>query len=88
MTSLQDYEAEGRRLLLGGVDGHHAARTESQKSHGSGLLDWALAHFPGAVPTHMCSAQDYQATNLMPSFGALARGRGRMFSAPATTSGA
>ncbi|MET3205434.1 hypothetical protein ACQCSV_04080 [Pseudarthrobacter sp. S3] len=53
MTSLQDYEAEGRRLLLGGGDGHHVARTDSQKSHASGLLDWLLAHFPGAVPTHM-----------------------------------
>jgi nitrite reductase/ring-hydroxylating ferredoxin subunit len=53
-------------------------RTASEKSHLSGLLDWAGTHFPGAAATHTWSAQDYQATNLMPFFGKLPRGRGRI----------
>jgi glycine/D-amino acid oxidase-like deaminating enzyme/nitrite reductase/ring-hydroxylating ferredoxin subunit len=77
--SLRDYEADGRRLLLVGGHGHHVGRVESEKSHLSGLLDWAGTHFPGAVATHTWSAQDYQATNLMPFFGKLPRGRGHIF---------
>ena len=77
--SLRDYEADGRRLLLVGGHGHHVGRVESEKSHLSGLLAWAGTHFPGAVATHTWSAQDYQATNLMPFFGKLPRGRGHIF---------
>ncbi|HAG60670.1 MAG TPA: FAD-dependent oxidoreductase [Arthrobacter bacterium] len=77
--SMRDYEADGRRLLLVGGHGHQAGRTGSEKFHLSGLLDWAVAHFPGAVATHTWSAQDYQATNLMPFFGKLPRGRGHIF---------
>jgi Rieske Fe-S protein len=62
-----------------GGHGHHVGRVESEKSHLSGLLDWAGTHFPGAVATHTWSAQDYQATNLMPFFGKLPRGRGHIF---------
>lgn len=76
--SLRDYEASGRRLLLVGGHGHHVGRTASEKSHLTGLLDWAGTHFPGASTTHTWSAQDYQATNLMPFFGKLPRGRGRI----------
>ena len=76
--SLRDYEADGRRLLLVGGHGHHVGRTTSEKAHLSGLLDWAGTHFPGASATHTWSAQDYQATNLMPFFGKLPRGRGRI----------
>ncbi|GAC1501989.1 MAG: FAD-dependent oxidoreductase [Pseudarthrobacter sp.] len=76
--SLRDHEAEGRRLLLVGGHGHHVGRTTSEKSHLSGLLDWAAAHFPGATATHTWSDQDYQPTNLMPFFGKLPRGRGKI----------
>lgn len=76
--SLRDYEADGRRLLLVGGHGHHVGRTNSEKAHLTGLLDWAAGQFPGAVATHTWSAQDYQATNLMPFFGKLPRGRGRV----------
>ena len=76
--SLRDYEAEGRRLLLVGGHGHHVGRTASEKGHLDGLLGWAGTHFPGATATHTWSAQDYQATNLMPFFGTLPRGRGRI----------
>ena len=76
--SLRDYEADGRRLLLVGGHGHHVGRTASEKAHLDGLLGWAGTHFPGARGTHTWSAQDYQATNLMPFFGTLPRGRGRI----------
>ncbi|MGO4189178.1 FAD-dependent oxidoreductase [Pseudarthrobacter sp. TAF60_1] len=76
--SLRDYETDGRRLLLVGGHGHQVGRTTSEQSHLSGLLDWAATHFPGAAATHTWSAQDYQATNLMPFFGKLPRGRGKI----------
>lgn len=76
--SLRDYESSGRRLLLVGGHGHPVGRTASEKSHLKALLDWAGTHFPGASSTHTWSAQDYQATNLMPFFGKLPRGRGRI----------
>ena len=76
--SLRDHEADGRRLLLVGGHGHHVGRTPSERAHLSGLLDWAGTHFPGATATHTWSAQDYQATNLMPFFGKLPRGRGKI----------
>jgi glycine/D-amino acid oxidase-like deaminating enzyme/nitrite reductase/ring-hydroxylating ferredoxin subunit len=77
--SLRDYEADGRRLLLVGGHGHPVGRAKSEKEHLSGLLAWAGEHFPGAVATHTWSAQDYQATNLMPFFGKMPRGRGHVF---------
>jgi glycine/D-amino acid oxidase-like deaminating enzyme/nitrite reductase/ring-hydroxylating ferredoxin subunit len=76
--SIRDYESSGRSLLLVGGHGHPVGRTASEKSHLSGLLEWAGTHFPGAAATHTWSAQDYQATNLMPFFGKLPRGRGRI----------
>ena len=76
--SLRDYETDGRRYLLVGGHGHHVGRTASEKAHLDGLLGWAGTYFPGATATHTWSAQDYQATNLMPFFGTLPRGRGRI----------
>jgi glycine/D-amino acid oxidase-like deaminating enzyme/nitrite reductase/ring-hydroxylating ferredoxin subunit len=76
--SLRDYAADGRTFLLVGGHGHHVGRTASEKAHLDGLLDWAGTHFPGATATHTWSAQDYQATNLMPFFGKMPRGRGRI----------
>ncbi|MFW0775060.1 FAD-dependent oxidoreductase [Paenarthrobacter nitroguajacolicus] len=69
---------EGELLLVGGY-GHTAGRAKSPKSHLDELLGWATQHYPGAEVTHTWSAQDYQATNLMPFFGKLPRGHGRIF---------
>ena len=69
---------EGELLLVGGY-GHTAGRAKSPKSHLDDLLGWATQHYPGAEVTHTWSAQDYQATNLMPFFGKLPRGHGRIF---------
>ncbi|ELT43644.1 FAD-dependent oxidoreductase [Arthrobacter nitrophenolicus] len=77
--SLRDYEHDGRRLLLVGGHGHHVGRAESEKAHLQGLLDWTRQHYPGARTTHAWSAQDYMATNLMPFFGKLPRGRGHVY---------
>ena len=77
--SLRDYEVDGRNLLLVGGHGHHVGRTDSEKAHLAGLLSWADKHYPGAVATHTWSAQDYHPTNLMPFFGKLPRGKGRIY---------
>ncbi|GGH98260.1 FAD-dependent oxidoreductase [Arthrobacter liuii] len=77
--SLRDYQVDGRNLLLVGGHGHHVGRTDSEKAHLTGLLEWAWQHYPGAVPTHMWSAQDYLPTNLMPFFGKLPRGKGQIY---------
>jgi glycine/D-amino acid oxidase-like deaminating enzyme/nitrite reductase/ring-hydroxylating ferredoxin subunit len=79
VRSLRDYTADGKRLLLVGGYGHPAGRAGSAQAHLDGLLTWAAVNFPGAQPTHTWSAQDYQAANLMPFFGRLPRGRGRIF---------
>ncbi|MDF2051756.1 FAD-dependent oxidoreductase [Arthrobacter sp. Cr_A7] len=77
--SLRDFEHNGRRLLLVGGHGHHVGRAQSEKAHLAGLLDWSRQHYPGAVTTHTWSAQDYMATNLMPFFGKLPRGKGHVY---------
>ncbi|TQJ39655.1 glycine/D-amino acid oxidase-like deaminating enzyme [Arthrobacter sp. SLBN-112] len=77
--SLRNYEMDGRNLLLVGGHGHQVGRTDSEKAHLSGLLEWAGGHYPGAVTTHTWSAQDYMPTNLMPFFGKLPRGKGQIY---------
>lgn len=42
-------------------------------------MDWGKRHFPGADVTHSWSGEDYQATNLMPFFGKLPRGGGKIY---------
>ena len=77
--SLRDYPADGRRLLLVGGNGHPVGRARSTTGlprHAGGLDN---GQFPGASLTHSWSAQDYQATNLMPFFGKLPRGQGRVY---------
>ena len=79
VRSLRDYPADGRRLLLVGGNGHPVGTSGSEQAHLDELLAWAGSHFPGSAVTHTWSAQDYQASNLMPFFGKLPRGRGRIF---------
>lgn len=77
--SLRDYSADGRRILLVGGNGHPVGRARSTQAYLDTLIDWTTAKFPGASLTHSWSAQDYQATNLMPFFGKLPRGLGRVY---------
>jgi glycine/D-amino acid oxidase-like deaminating enzyme/nitrite reductase/ring-hydroxylating ferredoxin subunit len=78
VRSIRDYPADGRHLLLVGGNGHPVGKARSEREHLENVLTWARQHFPGATVTHTWSAQDYQATNLMPFFGKLPRGRGRI----------
>jgi glycine/D-amino acid oxidase-like deaminating enzyme/nitrite reductase/ring-hydroxylating ferredoxin subunit len=77
--SLRDYpEPDGGALLLVGGFGHAGGRAPSPQAHVDEMLAWARQHYPGAEATHTWSAQDYQATNLMPFFGKFPRGRGKI----------
>ncbi|MCY1228626.1 Cytochrome b6-f complex iron-sulfur subunit [compost metagenome] len=79
VRSLRDYPGDGRRLLLVGGNGHPVGHARSAQAYLDTLVAWTSAQFPGASLTHSWSAQDYQATNLMPFFGKLPRGRGRVY---------
>lgn len=79
IRSLRDHPMDGERLLLVGGNGHQGGRAQSMKAHLDGLVQWAHAQFPGATTTHTWSAQDYQSINLMPFFGKLPRGGGKIF---------
>jgi len=54
-------------------------REPSPQARLNELLDWTRHHFPGAEVTHTWSGEDYRATNLMPFFGKMPRGGGRIF---------
>jgi glycine/D-amino acid oxidase-like deaminating enzyme/nitrite reductase/ring-hydroxylating ferredoxin subunit len=82
--SIRDYPgnddggaSDGALLLVGGF-GHPGGRAASPKANLDQLVAWAQEHYPGAEVTHTWSAQDYQAINLMPFFGKLPRGRGKI----------
>jgi glycine/D-amino acid oxidase-like deaminating enzyme/nitrite reductase/ring-hydroxylating ferredoxin subunit len=77
--SLRTYPADGGELLIVGGNGHQVGREPSPQGRLDELLDWARHHFPGAEVTHTWSGEDYQATNLMPFFGKMPRGGGRIF---------
>jgi glycine/D-amino acid oxidase-like deaminating enzyme/nitrite reductase/ring-hydroxylating ferredoxin subunit len=77
--SLRTYPRDGEELLVVGGNGHQVGREPSPKRRLSELLDWAAHHFPGAEITHTWSGEDYRATNLMPFFGKMPRGRGKIF---------
>ena len=62
-----------------GGNGHPVGRARSAQAYLDSLIAWTSAQFPGASLTHSWSAQDYQATNLMPFFGKLPRGQGRVY---------
>ncbi|MCX2747039.1 FAD-dependent oxidoreductase [Arthrobacter sp. MI7-26] len=73
--SLRDYPVpDGGSLLLVGGFGHAGGRAPSAQVHVDELVGWAQRYYPDAEVTHTWSAQDYQATNLMPFFGRFPRG--------------
>ncbi|MFD1211044.1 FAD-dependent oxidoreductase [Arthrobacter sp. GCM10027362] len=77
--SLRTYPAGSEELLLVGGNGHQVGREPSPRRRIAELVDWAGRHFPGVEVTHTWSGEDYQATNLMPFFGKLPRGGGKIF---------
>lgn len=76
--SLRTYPSEAGELLITGGNGHQVGREPSPKARLDALLEWTRRYFPGAEATHTWSGEDYQATNLMPFFGKLPRGRGKI----------
>ncbi|WP_396020821.1 FAD-dependent oxidoreductase [Arthrobacter sp. ISL-28] len=77
--SLRTYPTDSEELLVVGGNGHQVGREPSPKRRLNELLDWAAHHFPGTEVTHTWSGEDYRATNLMPFFGKMPRGRGKIF---------
>ncbi len=64
------------KLMIGG-NGHTVGRTDSEARHVDELREWTAIYFPGAVETHVWSAQDYQSHDGIPYVGHLPRGGGR-----------
>ncbi len=58
-------------LLLVGGAGHVVGRAVPTSARVRELVDWAGQHFPGAVATHVWSAQDYASTDGLPLVGRL-----------------
>lgn len=77
--SLRTFPTGNEELLVVGGNGHQVGREPSPKRRLDQLLNWGIHHFPGAEVTHTWSGEDYRATNLMPFFGKMPRGRGKIF---------
>ena len=69
--------ADGTTKLMIGGNGHTVGRTDSEARHVDELREWTAIYFPGAVETHVWSAQDYQSHDGIPYVGRLPRGGGR-----------
>ncbi|KQV74069.1 hypothetical protein ASC61_03070 [Aeromicrobium sp. Root344] len=69
--------ADGTTKLMIGGSGHTVGRTGSEAGHVDELREWTARYFPGAVETHVWSAQDYQSHDGIPYVGTLPRGGGR-----------
>ena len=76
--SLRTYPSDAGEILIAGGNGHQVGREPSPKARLDELLDWTRQNFPGAEATHTWSGEDYQATNLMPFFGNMPRGGGKI----------
>jgi hypothetical protein len=69
---------DGELLLIGG-NGHVVGRHPSPQSQVDDLEQWTQEHWPGAVRTHVWSAQDYATPHKVPFVGWMPRGRGRIY---------
>jgi glycine/D-amino acid oxidase-like deaminating enzyme/nitrite reductase/ring-hydroxylating ferredoxin subunit len=76
--SLRTYPSDAGELLIAGGNGHQVGREPSPRARLDELVDWTRRYFPGADVTHTWSGEDYQATNLMPFFGQMPRGGGKI----------
>ncbi|MEV0360876.1 FAD-dependent oxidoreductase [Nocardia sp. NPDC050697] len=69
--------ARGDLLLVGG-NGHPVGRTGSEQAAVDDLIDWTRRWYPGAVPLHTWSAQDYMPIGELPYAGPLLPGEHRI----------
>lgn len=78
--SIRDAPRDGQptKLLIGG-SGHTVGRTSSEAQHVDELREWTAKYFPGAVETHVWSAQDYESHDGIPYVGKLPRGGGHYY---------
>ncbi|GLP78320.1 FAD-dependent oxidoreductase [Mycobacterium antarcticum] len=60
--------ANGEALVVGGA-GHPVGREKSPSEALDELAAWTTTHFPGAVRTHVWSAQDYSPVDELPYVG-------------------
>lgn len=77
--SLRTASRGGEEFLLVGGNGHDVGRHPSPQLMVDDLTSWTLQRFPGAVRTHVWSAQDYTSHNHVPFVGKLPRGRGHVY---------
>jgi nitrite reductase/ring-hydroxylating ferredoxin subunit len=70
--------ADGDLLIIGG-NGHPVGRHPSPKAEVEDLEQWTQQYWPGAVRTHVWSAQDYETPHKVPFVGWMPRGRGRIY---------
>ncbi|BBY07915.1 FAD-dependent oxidoreductase [Mycobacterium noviomagense] len=68
---------DGERLIVAGA-GHTVGR-KSPTAELDELSSWAQTHFPGAVPTHQWSAQDYTPVDHLPYVGPILPGNEKIF---------
>lgn len=76
--SLRTYVGGSGEMLIAGGNGHQVGRDPSPGARQQELVDWTRRHFTGAEATHLWSGEDYKATNLMPFFGKMPRGGGKI----------
>ncbi|MBV8862832.1 MAG: FAD-dependent oxidoreductase, partial [Mycobacterium sp.] len=67
----------GERLIVAGA-GHTVGRNNPPAELDE-LSSWAKKHFPGAVPTHQWSAQDYTPIDYLPYVGPILPGNEKIF---------
>ena len=65
--------AAGDKLIVGGA-GHSVGRGKQPAAGVNELSHWARLHYPGAVQTHLWSAQDYTPAGQLPYVGPLLPG--------------
>ncbi|MEV7397357.1 FAD-dependent oxidoreductase [Aeromicrobium sp. NPDC092404] len=68
---------DGATKLMVGGNGHTVGRADSEAQLVDELREWTATYYPGAVETHVWSAQDYQSHDGIPYVGYLPRGGGK-----------
>lgn len=77
--SLRTASHHGEEVLVVGGNDHEVGRHPSPQAMVDELTAWTVEQFPGAVRTHVWSAQDYQSHNHVPFVGQLPRGGGQVY---------
>ncbi|MCA4135582.1 FAD-dependent oxidoreductase [Arthrobacter sp. M4] len=79
VRSVRTTPGDNGEILMVGGNGHPTGRFPSPKQRVDELIAWGREHFSGAEPMLAWGAQDYKSVSLMPIFGLLPRGAGRIY---------